>query len=83
MKSPAAFPSTDGKAPPEMFEAMEKYNEGRTVTDSPLAETKELVAGYWVWQVRSMEEAPITPSWRAPADRSPGARCRSGRGNPP
>jgi hypothetical protein len=29
----------------------------RTVVDGPFAETKELVAGYWVWQVRSMEEA--------------------------
>ena len=27
------------------------------MTDGPFAETKELVAGYWVWQVRSMEEA--------------------------
>jgi hypothetical protein len=27
------------------------------VTDGPFAETKELVAGYWIWQVRSMEEA--------------------------
>ena len=29
----------------------------RTVTDGPFAEAKELVAGFWVWQVRSMEEA--------------------------
>ena len=29
----------------------------RTVVDGPFAETKELVAGYWVWQVKSMEEA--------------------------
>jgi hypothetical protein len=29
----------------------------RTVVDGPFAETKELIAGYWVWQVRSMEEA--------------------------
>jgi hypothetical protein len=29
----------------------------RAVTDGPFAETKELVAGFWVWQVRSMEEA--------------------------
>ena len=29
----------------------------RTVVDGPFAETKELVAGYWIWQVRSMEEA--------------------------
>jgi hypothetical protein len=27
------------------------------VLDGPFAETKELVAGYWIWQVRSMEEA--------------------------
>ena len=30
---------------------------GRRVVDGPFAETKELVAGYWIWQVRSMEEA--------------------------
>ena len=29
----------------------------RTVTDGLFAEIKELVAGYWLWQVRSMEEA--------------------------
>jgi hypothetical protein len=29
----------------------------RTVIDGPFAETKELVAGYWIWQVRSKEEA--------------------------
>jgi len=29
----------------------------RTVTDGPFAETKELVAGFWMWQVQSMEEA--------------------------
>jgi hypothetical protein len=29
----------------------------RTVMDGPFAETKELVAGYWVWKVKSMEEA--------------------------
>jgi hypothetical protein len=29
----------------------------RTVTDGPFAETKELIAGFWLWQVRSMEEA--------------------------
>ena len=29
----------------------------RTVIDGPFAETRELVAGYWLWQVRSMEEA--------------------------
>ena len=29
----------------------------RTVIDGPFAETKELVAGYWLWQVRSLDEA--------------------------
>lgn len=29
----------------------------RTVTDGPFTETKELVAGFWLWQVKSMEEA--------------------------
>jgi hypothetical protein len=29
----------------------------RTVTDGPFTETKELIAGYWLWQVRSMDEA--------------------------
>ena len=29
----------------------------RTVVDGPFAETKELIAGYWIWQVKSKEEA--------------------------
>ena len=29
----------------------------KTVTDGPFAETKELVAGFWIWQVKSKEEA--------------------------
>ncbi|GAA4340035.1 YciI family protein [Variovorax defluvii] len=39
----------------------------RTVIDGPFAETKELVAGYWLWQVRSREEA-IEWLKRAPFD---------------
>ena len=39
----------------------------RTVIDGPFAETKELVAGYWVWQCRSKEEA-IEWLKRAPFD---------------
>ena len=30
---------------------------GRTVIDGPFAETRELVAGYWMWQVKDMAEA--------------------------
>jgi hypothetical protein len=29
----------------------------KTVVDGPFAETKELVAGFWIWQVKSIEEA--------------------------
>ncbi len=29
----------------------------RTVTDGPFTETKELIAGFWLWQVKSIEEA--------------------------
>jgi hypothetical protein len=41
--------------------------ETRTVIDGPFAETKELIAGFWLWQVRSMDEAV---EWlkRAPFD---------------
>src|SRR5207245_6519589 len=39
----------------------------RTVIDGPFAETKELVAGFWLWQVRSREEA-IEWLKRAPFD---------------
>ena len=40
----------------------------RMVIDGPFAETKEMIAGFWLWQVRSMEEAV---EWlkRAPFDR--------------
>src|SRR5262245_54704903 len=31
--------------------------QSRTVIDGPFAETKELVAGFWLWQVKSLEEA--------------------------
>lgn len=35
-----------------------KFLDGKQlVTDGPFAETKELVAGYWIWQAKSMDEA--------------------------
>lgn len=39
----------------------------RTVTDGPFAETKELIAGFWLWKVKSKEEA-IDWLKRAPFD---------------
>jgi hypothetical protein len=46
-----------------------KFGDGkRIVTDGPFAETKELIAGFWLWQVKSLDEAV---EWlkRAPFDR--------------
>jgi hypothetical protein len=46
-----------------------KFGDGkRIVTDGPFAETKELIAGFWLWKVKSMDEAV---DWlkRAPFDR--------------
>ena len=40
------------------FGARVKFSgSSRTVVDGPFAETKELIAGFWLWQVRSMDEA--------------------------
>src|SRR3954447_22365278 len=41
----------------EMLETMGKYSPGRTVIDGPFAETRELVAGFWLWEVKDMDEA--------------------------
>jgi len=53
-------PSSKGKR--VRFEATKK-----TVIDGPFAETKELIAGFWLWQVRSIDEA-IEWLKRAPFD---------------
>ena len=47
----------DGLKPSRFGKRIHFDGTKRGVTDGPFAETKELVAGYWVWQVRSMEEA--------------------------
>jgi hypothetical protein len=41
-----------------------------TITDGPFAETKELVAGFWIWQVRNIEEAA---EWLKRSPFGPGA----------
>ena len=45
--------SGDGLKPSKLGKRIHFNNAKRSVTDGPFAETKELVAGYWVWQVRS------------------------------
>jgi hypothetical protein len=47
----------DGLKPSSKGKRVRFSGSKRTVIDGPFTETKELVAGYWIWQVRSMEEA--------------------------
>jgi hypothetical protein len=47
----------DGLHPSSKGARVRFSGEKRTVTDGPFIETKELVAGYWIWDVKSKEEA--------------------------
>jgi hypothetical protein len=47
----------DGLRPSSAGKRIRFNGAKRTVVDGPFAETKELVAGYWIWQVRSIDEA--------------------------
>jgi hypothetical protein len=47
----------DGLKPSKHGKRIAFDGASRTVIDGPFAETRELVAGYWVWQVKDMEEA--------------------------
>lgn len=47
----------DGLQPSVKGKRIHISGKKRAVVDGPFAETKELVAGYWVWEVKSMEEA--------------------------
>lgn len=47
----------DGLHPSVKGKRIEMSGAKRTVVDGPFAETKELIAGFWIWQVRSMDEA--------------------------
>ena len=57
----------DGLTPTSKAKRVRFDGAKRTVVDGPFAETKELVAGYWIWQVKSIDEAV---EWlkRAPFD---------------
>nr|HEX4314833.1 YciI family protein [Kofleriaceae bacterium] len=57
----------DGLTPTSRAKRIRFDGGKRTVIDGPFAETKELVAGYWLWQVKSIDEAV---EWlkRAPFD---------------
>jgi len=47
----------DGLRPSKFGKRIHFDGPERTVTDGPFAEAKELVAGFWLWQVRSLDEA--------------------------
>jgi hypothetical protein len=49
--------AADGLKPSIHGKRVRFSGEQRTVVDGPFAETKELVAGYWLWQVKSIDEA--------------------------
>jgi hypothetical protein len=49
--------SGDGLHPSSKGKRVRFTNGTTTVLDGPFTETKELVAGYWIWQVKSMDEA--------------------------
>ena len=57
----------DGLTPTSNAKRVRFSGSQRTVFDGPFTESKELVAGYWIWQVKSMDEAV---EWlkRAPFD---------------
>jgi hypothetical protein len=47
----------DGLTPSSKGARVRFSGTNRTVIDGPFSETKELVAGFWIWQVKSMDEA--------------------------
>ena len=49
--------SADGLQPSSKGVRVRFSGKDRTVSDGPFVETKELVAGYWIWEVKSMDEA--------------------------
>lgn len=49
--------SGDGLKPSSQGKRIAFDGPSRVVTDGPFAETKELIAGFWIWQVKDMDEA--------------------------
>jgi hypothetical protein len=49
--------AADGLTPSSQGKRIAFDGPGRTVIDGPFAETRELVAGFWLWEVKDMDEA--------------------------
>lgn len=47
----------DGLRPSSQGKRVHFHGQDRTVTDGPFPETKELIAGYWIWEVASIQQA--------------------------
>src|SRR4051794_34436864 len=57
----------EGLTPSSKGKRVRFEGSSRTVIDGPFTESKELIAGYWIWQVRDMDEA-LEWAKRAPFD---------------
>ena len=57
LKEAGVMLAGDGLKPSRYGKRVRFSGRSRVVTDGPFAETKELLAGYWLWEVKSMEEA--------------------------
>jgi len=63
----------DGLAPSSQGARIEMKDGETRVVDGPFAETKELVAGYWIWECRSLDEA-VEWARRCPQDPMQGSQ---------
>ena len=57
LKAAGILVTADGLKPSSQGKRVAFHGAERTVIDGPFAETKELVAGFWLWEVKDMDEA--------------------------
>lgn len=57
LREAGIFRAADGLTPSSHGKRIAFDGRSRTVIDGPFAETKELVAGFWLWEVKDMDEA--------------------------
>lgn len=57
LKAAGILVTADGLKPSSKGKRVAFDGADRTVIDGPFAETKELVAGFWIWEIKDMDEA--------------------------
>jgi hypothetical protein len=57
LRAAGIFVTADGLKPSSHGKRIAFDGPGRTVIDGPFAQTRELVAGFWLWEVKDMDEA--------------------------